>query len=129
MKSSCHFFFNHLGLPTPQNSTPLSNSISNLVSWFLTLYSSVLLRTCLHSTMLKSKSNSCYDRLSVGQSALVSSCRLGLKTRYFFHADSSGFVDMGALSDERTCLSFTVYKVLINARNRLSLYRRGADHI
>jgi hypothetical protein len=30
MKYSCHFFFNHIGLPTLQNSTQFSNSISSL---------------------------------------------------------------------------------------------------
>jgi hypothetical protein len=39
------------------------------------------------------KSKVCYDRLSVGQSALVLSTHLGLTTTFLFLSDSGGFVD------------------------------------
>jgi hypothetical protein len=42
----------------------------------------------------RSKSNLYYDRRSVGQSILVSSTHLGLKTRYI-PSESCGFVDVG----------------------------------
>jgi hypothetical protein len=44
---------------------------------------------------IKLKSNSCYDRQSVGQSGLASRTHLGLQTRFFFLSDSCGFVDVG----------------------------------
>jgi hypothetical protein len=46
---------------------------------------------------LTSESNSklCYDRRSVGQSVLVLSTHLGLKTRFLFLSDRSRFVDVG----------------------------------
>jgi hypothetical protein len=49
-----------------------------------------------HSMLLKSKTKSklCYERWSVGQSVLVSSTYLGLKTRFFL-SDSCRFVDVG----------------------------------
>jgi hypothetical protein len=40
-------------------------------------------------------SKSCYGRWSVGQSVLVSSTHLGLKTRFLFLSDSCGFVNVG----------------------------------
>jgi hypothetical protein len=43
---------------------------------------------------LKSKSNLCYDRQSFGQSILVSSTHLWLKTRLFFLSDSCRFIDV-----------------------------------
>jgi hypothetical protein len=43
----------------------------------------------------KSKSKLCYDRQSVGQSFLVSSTHLGLKTRFFLLSQSCWFVDVG----------------------------------
>jgi hypothetical protein len=48
-----------------------------------------------------SKSKLCYDRRSVGQSILVSSTHLLLKTRFFF-LTVAGVLMWGALSDERT---------------------------
>jgi hypothetical protein len=54
----------------------------------------------------KSKPKLCYDRRSVGQSVLVSSTHLGLKTKFFYCQTVSGFLMWGALSDERTSLSF-----------------------
>jgi hypothetical protein len=55
----------------------------------------------------KSKSKLCYDRLSVGQSILVSSPHLGSKAR-FFMSDSCGFVDVSTPSNEKMGLSFTI---------------------
>jgi hypothetical protein len=43
----------------------------------------------------QSKPKLCYDRWSVGQSVLVSSTHLGLKTRFLFLSDSCDFVGMG----------------------------------
>jgi hypothetical protein len=42
----------------------------------------------------KSKSKLCCDRRSVGQSVLVSSTHLGLKTRFLFLSDSCRFADV-----------------------------------
>jgi hypothetical protein len=47
MKSSCHFFFNHLGLPTLQNSTQFSNS-TYLQSPYCTVLICTQLCTNLH---------------------------------------------------------------------------------
>jgi hypothetical protein len=52
-----------------------------------------------------------YDRRSVGQSVLVSSPFLRLVTRFLLLSDHCGFLICGALSDERTGLSFTMYNV------------------
>jgi hypothetical protein len=50
-----------------------------------------------------------YDRRSVGQPVLVSSTQLGLTTRFLLLSDSCWYLLMwGALSDERTGLSFTI---------------------
>jgi hypothetical protein len=49
-----------------------------------------------------------YDRRLVGQSVLESSTYLGLTTTFLLLWDSWGFVVWGAVSDERTGLSFTV---------------------
>jgi hypothetical protein len=46
-------------------------------------------------TKSKSKSKLCYDQWLVGQSVLVSSTHLGLKTRLLLLSDSCGFVDVG----------------------------------
>jgi hypothetical protein len=43
----------------------------------------------------KSKSKLCYDRRWVGQSLLVLSIHLGLKTRFWFLSDNCWFVDVG----------------------------------
>jgi hypothetical protein len=59
---------------------------------------------------IKVESKLCYDWRSVGQSVLVSSTHLGLTTR-FFCRKFAGSLMWGALSDERTGLSFTIYNV------------------
>jgi hypothetical protein len=46
----------------------------------------------------------CYDRRSVGQSVLVSSPHLGLKTRFFCCLTVAGLLIWGTLSNERTDL-------------------------
>jgi hypothetical protein len=55
---------------------------------------SVRLRT-QGMTYTSSQSMLCYDRLSVGQSVLVSSTHLGLTTRFLLLSDSCGFVNLG----------------------------------
>jgi hypothetical protein len=53
-----------------------------------------------------------YDRRSVGQSALVSSTHLGHMTRVYFYCQTiAGLLMWGALSEERTGLSFTMYNI------------------
>jgi hypothetical protein len=52
-----------------------------------------------------------YDRRSVGQSVLEQSTHLGLTTRFLLLSDHCGFFIWGALSDERTHLSFTMYNI------------------
>jgi hypothetical protein len=58
-----------------------------------------------HPTKSKSESKLCYDRRSVGQSVLVSSTHLGL-TITFLLLPVAGLLMWGALSDERTGLTF-----------------------
>jgi hypothetical protein len=48
---------------------------------------------------------------SVGQSVLEQSTHLGLTTRFLLLSDHCGFFIWGALSDERTGLSFTMYNI------------------
>jgi hypothetical protein len=50
----------------------------------------------------------CYDRRSVDQSVLEQKTHLGLKTKFLLLSDSCRFVNVGALSDEMTDLSFTI---------------------
>jgi hypothetical protein len=58
----------------------------------------------------------CYDRRSIGQSVLMSSTHLGPKNRILLLSDSFGFVLMwGALSDERTGVSFQLLLALASA--------------
>jgi hypothetical protein len=59
------------------------------------------------STKSKSKSKLCYDQRSVGQSVLVSSTHLRPKIRFLI-LSVAGLLMWGALSDERTGLSFAV---------------------
>jgi hypothetical protein len=70
-----------------------------------------------------------YDRLSVGQSVLVSSPYLGLMTRFFLLSDHCGFLIWGALSDERTDLSFTIAAVFASAVILRSESRGPHDHL
>jgi hypothetical protein len=61
---------------------------------------------------LRIMSKLCFDRRSVGQPLLVSSTHLGLKTNFFFFWQLRVCWWMwGALSDERTDLSFTMYNI------------------
>jgi tryptophan-rich sensory protein len=53
----------------------------------------------------------CYNRRSVGQSVLVLSTHLGLKTRIYFCVKFAGLLMWEAFSHERTGLSFTMYNV------------------
>jgi hypothetical protein len=55
-----------------------------------------------------SKSKLCYDRRSVGQSVLVSSPILGPTSDFYYCQTAAGLLMWGALSDERTGLSFTI---------------------
>jgi hypothetical protein len=68
-----------------------------------TSYSSAISRLSHNS-----KSKIYYDRWSVGQSLLVSSTHLVLKTRFLFLSDRCKFLMWDALSDERMGLSFTI---------------------
>jgi hypothetical protein len=97
--SSCHFFFNHPGLPTLQNSTQFSNSNSLLP--------------------LKSQNQShiATDGRSVSQSVSQSWCRAYCLTVMVL-------LLWGSVSDERTGLSFVRYKP---PSYRLSLYSLGSD--
>jgi hypothetical protein len=52
-----------------------------------------------------------YDRRSVSQSVLEQSTHLGLTTRFLLLSDHCGFLIRGALSDERTGLSFKMYDI------------------
>jgi hypothetical protein len=56
----------------------------------------------------KSKSKLCYYRRSVGQSILVSSLIWGSKPDFYYCQTVAGILMWGALSDERTGLSFTI---------------------
>jgi hypothetical protein len=76
-------------LPTPEIS--IQFSAATAIYSHLPLRSSTL--GCQFSKS-KSKSKLCYSRRSGGQSVLVSSTHLGLKTRFFLR-DSYGFVDVG----------------------------------
>jgi hypothetical protein len=48
------------------------------------------------------------ERRSVGQSGLLPGLHLGPKARYLLLSDSCQLVDVGALSDEKAYLSFTI---------------------
>jgi hypothetical protein len=63
------------------------------------------------SSESESESELYYDRRSVGQSFLVSSTHLGLMTRFLLLSDHCGSFILGALSDERTDLSITMYNI------------------
>jgi hypothetical protein len=66
-----------------------------------------------------------YDRRSVGQSVLEQSTHLGLTTRFLLLSDHCGFFIWGALSDERTGLSFTMYNVQYTIYFTVSELRPG----
>jgi hypothetical protein len=57
---------------------------------------------------LESSRDLCYDRRSVGQSVLGYSTHLRLTTRFYYCQTVAGLLTWGALSDERTGLSFTI---------------------
>jgi hypothetical protein len=89
MKSSCHFLFNRLGMPTLQNSTQFSNSISSLV--------------VLDSVVLCSTAPSKSQRYVTtdGQSASLSWCQApiwDLRPDFYFCQTTAGLLMWGALS-------------------------------
>jgi hypothetical protein len=113
MKSSCHFLFNHLGLPTPSIRI-YDDSILHFYlqsPWFLNLCSVVSLVSSswvwvwvwvwVWAWVLY------YYRRSVGQSILEYSTRLGLTIRFLL-LSAAVLLMWGALSDERTGLSFKI---------------------
>jgi hypothetical protein len=55
----------------------------------------------------KSKPKLCLDRRQVGQSVLVTITHLWRKTKFLLLSDKFRFVDVGALTDERTDVSLT----------------------
>jgi hypothetical protein len=107
MESSCHFLFDPLGMPT---------QFSNSNSPVSVVLDSVLHGTNLYSTVLiphlvsQNKSYVTTD----GQSASLSWNKApiwGLRLDLFYCQTIAGLLMWGALSDERTGLSFTMYNV------------------
>jgi hypothetical protein len=65
------------------------------------------LNSQLITELNRSKSKLYYDRRSAGQSALVSSTRLGLRPEFYYCLTVAGLLMWGAISDERTGLLLT----------------------
>jgi hypothetical protein len=93
MKSSCHFLFNHLGLPTP---------------WIL-IYDDSILQFYLPSDLVLAESETYIT--TDGQSASLSWNKApiwGLRPDFCYCQTVAGLMTWGALSEKRTGLSFTI---------------------
>jgi hypothetical protein len=104
---SCLLLFNHFGMPTLQNSTKFSSSIST------------------PSSRSESESYITTD----GQSASLSWNKApiwGLRPDFYYCQTVAGLLMWGALSDERTGLSFTI---AAGPRQRNHSRVRVRDHI
>jgi hypothetical protein len=101
--------------PTPMGLVTIIYCLRFETSFFVASYDSQgyggRIRPRLHTGLSERVSELYYDRRSVGQSVFVSRPHLGLMTRFFLLSDHCGFFIWGALSDERTGLSFTMYNV------------------
>jgi hypothetical protein len=83
----------------------------------------------------KSKSKLCYDRRSAGQSVLEQSTHLGLRPDLDYCLTVAGLLIWGALSNERTGLSFAIATgprqrshFWVNSHSSTLLYPLGTDH-
>jgi hypothetical protein len=127
-------FIEHLQIVTTRNYSSIANShtlqfitahtkssqsavSSPVVAWWqITTMSSASVLTFLSAgdcpitnTLSKSKSKLRYDRWSVGQSVLVCQAPIwGLWPDFYYCQTVAGLLMWGALSDERTGLSFTI---------------------
>jgi hypothetical protein len=87
-------------------STLLSNTVSSCVSF--NANDQVLHEYKPKLANYKSKSKLCYDRRSAGQSVLEQSTHLGLRPDLDYCLTVAGLLIWGALSNERTGLSFAI---------------------
>jgi hypothetical protein len=103
-KSPCHFLFNHLVMPTLLNSTQFSNLPVSVSLISNSLYDWNLLVRILNSTA--SQSHIATDGQSVSQYVLVTSLIWGSWPDIYYCWTVTALFLWGALSDERTGLSF-----------------------